>query len=201
MIVIKKGNIIAFCLFVITICIQTCKPDPCESVPDQYVHTYNNSNEVIPYSKNSILTFFNISTKDTLHFYFQKIDTSFWYYRDYSATCEGGSFLQQRGYFFNSPEFENPLSVSIIFTQPLSDYLEIILDKNMYYIRPIRIGRSNSDFDSILIQNNWYYDVQYFKNEYNTQPGNNFGCYYNKSFGVLKMETTDGIMELVRVTL
>ena len=201
MIEFNKGCLIAFCLFVIALCIQSCKPDPCESIPDKYVYTQNNSNALIPYSKNSILTFYNTSTKDTLNFYCQKIDTSFWYYRDYSASCEGGSFLQQRGFFFNSPNFNNPLSVSIVLTHPLSDYLEVILGQNMYYIRPVNVGYKPYDFDSLLIQNNWYYDVQYFKNEYKTQTGNNFGCFYNRTFGVLKLETTDGIMELVRITL
>ena len=75
--------------------------------------------------------------------------------------------------------------------------------KLTYYCESVLQLSNPNIYDSIVIHNTKYYGVKYFRWNVWTDhldSSNKYGCYYNLTYGILKMETNDGHKwELARI--
>lgn len=179
---------------------QCGKNVPCKVQPDLYIFFPEETLSKVPYKNNTELTFINTLTNDTHTFYGQSWDSSNWYYRDYSKECQGGYFMEDRRQRFISPTYKYPINFGIIYTSRSqgSEYFVVDLTAFSYYLWVGNIHEPYT-FDSLLIQNKWYLDIKYFKDQY--LPGRNtkYGCFYNTSQGIIKIELPEGNLELLKI--
>ncbi len=181
--------------------LSSCQKDnPC-------VHNITTKNIAIDdlakvhYDDNTQLTFLRTSTNDTFTF------TGRGWVTDYGAlTTQDGCYqiysVQEKHITFSTVSFPKPIVLFFLYYDAtnLIDYLEIDFNNTTFITRPSNIENDPFNYNSLVIQNNTYYNVHYFKNEYNPISKTSYGCYYNKTQGILKMETSDGDKwELIKV--
>ncbi len=186
-------------LIIITgsIILQTCKPEKCVPPPDEYRYISHSVLLKVPYKNYAELTFINSISKDTDVFTGQGWDSTFLFVPG-SEECRRGTFFEQRIQNFSSPTHPQSINFGITFPDHSSEYLTLDMLANKYYLWSGNIVKPY-EFDSLLIQNKVYYDVKYFKNQYQTRFESKYGCYYNTTFGILKIELPEGDLELIKL--
>lgn len=188
---------IAFIAFIFISC---TKDKPCNNdVITQDI--YSSSKNKFIYKGNEKLTFININTNDTHTFNGQGL------IKDYGTTqslgaggCSHTYKLERNYIIFKSPTFSSSITATLQYYDIEGiPYMEIDFNKTTYIVGPIAIGPPY-DFDSIQTQNKKYYNVEYFKNEYRPENNTKYGCYYNLTEGIIKMETNDDdVWELLKI--
>ncbi|MEI6594787.1 MAG: hypothetical protein WCO28_04430 [Bacteroidota bacterium] len=154
----------------------------------------------VPYTDTSKLTFVRVSTNDTFTF------TGHGWVIDYGTLqtgyedgCYQNYNLQRKRIAFTSLIYPLPITLAFQYYSAGIDYLEIDFNKTSYIVGPGGI-RKPYEYDSLLIQNKHYYNIRYFKNEYKPEYNTPYGCYYNITQGILRMETSDkDKWELIKV--
>ncbi len=191
----KTAHCIFVLIFIINVTFYSCKPKPCTPEPDVYDFITPEYLTKIPYKNFAELTFINVITKDTHVFYGQGWDSSYSYQRDYSYECRGGIYYETKTQLFTSPTYNYPLYFGL---EAGGEYLQVDLLKYKFYLWAGNIRKPYS-FDSLFIQNKLYFDVKYFKNQKEPQWNTQYGCYYNTTYGILKIELPEGNLELVKL--
>ncbi len=109
--------------------------------------------------------------------------------------CKTTFASESKDYLFQVPLYSK-LMVCGIARYNNSEYLWVGYENDLFTSKVS--GLSNPyEYDSLTIQNKTYYNVSYFKNDLNPNMEN--GCFYNKEFGILKLEMGDGYnMELLK---
>jgi hypothetical protein len=162
---------------------------------------YANVKSQFIYKGNEKLTFINVNTKDTHTFNGQGL------IKDYGTSQSSGAggcshtYKLERNYIiFKSPTFSSSITATLLYYDIEGiPYLEINFNKTIYIASGGSI-RKPFDYDSLFIQGNQYYNIEYFTNEYKPNQAVKYGCYYNLNQGVIKMETNDGsVWELIKI--
>jgi hypothetical protein len=169
--------------------------DPCDKGEPYTNNIPEETRNKIPYKDFAELTFIDSATQDTHVFIGTGWKTKYWYYNDYSKECQNGSNNEKYYQNFLSSTYPNLISFSIEFTSPCCEYIIVSSGKSIFYLAAGNLSYPYSH-DSLIIRNYLYYNVDYFKNQYQPQWNTKYGCYFNKTHGVLKIELPDGPLEL-----
>jgi hypothetical protein len=151
----------------------------------------------VPYKDFAELTFIDSASQDTHVFIGTGWKTKYWYYNDYSNECQNGSNNEKYYQNFLSSTYPNLISFSIEYPHPCCEYIIVSTGKSIFYLAAGNLSYPYSH-DSLIIRNYLYYNVDYFKNQYQPQWDTKYGCYFNKTHGVLKIELPDGPLELYK---
>jgi hypothetical protein len=165
----------------------------------QNTTTYNISSSdksKIPYTGSDTLTFVRTTTGDTFTFYGKGwqsgINTAYT-----AEDCPQKEIFEVRQLTFQSPTF----SKSIVLNQYIvsvnkTPNMQIDFQTTDYQVSPIgALGHKNN---TIVISNTIFNYVDSFSNNNLTPFPNNYMCYYNIQFGILRMRLISGeIWELI----
>lgn len=201
---VKKHIITIFCLFVLGTSLQSChKKEPCltDGVPS-VMNIMDELKAKVPYKDFAELTFVDSISGDTHVFKGQGWESSYWWYRNWEITCDDGTNCQRIVQKFGSTTYPLSIQFGMVTTLPsnTAQYVNVNLTKYEYYLWYGYMKDGNAQkVDSLWIQNKWYYNVNYFKNNYNSQWETPYGCYYNSTFGLLKIQTEEGTLELLKM--
>ena len=203
-----KTNFFIILLFTITfsceLFLSSCQKDkPCVHGTTE-LDISSDDFAKVPYKDTSKLTFVRTSTNDTFTFNGLGWVTDYWTFQTQDE-CYQLYKLQSKYIVFSCIKYPQPITVSFLYYSPSIPYLEIDFTTitssppNTYIILPIDIDKPYQ-YDSLLIQNKFYYKVRYFKNEYKPEYNTAYGCYCTAKDGIIKMETSDGDKwELIKV--
>jgi hypothetical protein len=177
---------------------KACKPD--EKCVDgnsyKYIDEYDYSK--IPYKDNSVLTFIDKKTKDTLIFTSQGFQYGFGKYVA-QGECPQTTNLEYRSLTFINNKNKDELFLENKYVSLTSSRIGISyknFSKN-FYASEIR---KPFTLDSLIIQGVKYIDVEYLKDALPNTPF--LSIYYNLNYGILKLETNAGdTLELIKLEL
>ena len=152
----------------------------------------------VPYTDATKLTFVRTSTKDTFVFSSQGWFTDFGSQQT-QDDCYQIYKLQRKSIIFKSQTYSQSITLSLLFYYSHGDYMVIDFNNTTFSVTPINI-RNPYSYDSLSIGSQNYYNIEYFKDQYQSNYNSPYGCYFNITHGILKMETSDGDKwELIRV--
>ncbi len=155
----------------------------------------------VPYTDATKLTFVRTSTNDTFTFTGQGWITDFGTTQSQGpgVDCYQIYKLQRKRIAFISPIYPKPITLTFqYYSYSGNAYLEIDFNNQSYILFPLSTSFPN--YDSLIIQQKTYYKIRYFKNQYHPEYNTAYGCYYNITQGILRMETSDGDKwELIKV--
>jgi hypothetical protein len=185
--------------FIAFIFISCSKDKPCNNE----VETLNISDEdryKVPYKDSTKLTFISLNTNDTHTFVGQGWKMDYGYYSESGAAGCPKQYNFQRKYIqFVSTTFTYPITISLLYYYPLGDYMEVKFNRTTFVARPISLSKPYT-YDSLIIQNKIFFDIKYFKNQYKPENNTKYGCYYNITEGIVKVETyDDDVWELLKI--
>lgn len=188
--------VITFIGIVLMLLSNSCiKKDPCKNEGPFTNYIPEGSRQMIPYQNFAELTFIDSATQDTHVFVGKGWNSTYWFYSDYSKDCPVGFNNEKYYQNFYSATYPNPIAFSFEYTNPCCEYIVVSVGKSLFYLAPIRL-RAPYSYDSIIVANKLYRNIEYFKNQYQPQWDTKYGCYFNKTHGVLKIELPDGTLEL-----
>ncbi len=176
-----------------------CNEGPCEE-HDSHSTLRKEDLAKVPYKDSTELTFIHSITGDTLTFSNYKCDTSSivtirgndCFFRDYA---------EKRHFNFKCPYYKDSMGFNIQTDFVGSTYFEIILGTQEFSFEsdwPEKIdSHMGAKQDTIL--NQIYFNVLPFKNVLHPLLNTQFNCYYNITYGILKIETPGGNLELYKM--
>jgi hypothetical protein len=179
----------------VVVFISCSEKDPCDIGEPYTKNISEKTRSKVPYKDFAKLIFIDSATQDTHLFVGTGWKTKYWYYNDYSKECQNGSNNEKYYQNFLSTTYPNLISFSIEYTNPCCEYIVVSSGKSIFYLEAAGLSFPFSH-DSLIIRNFLYYEVDYFKNQYQPQWDTKYGCYFNKTHGVLKIELPDGTLEL-----
>ncbi len=164
----------------------------------------------IPYMDSTELTFINSSTNDTFIFSSGVWDSSIVLSSYGPNYCTGKRYSEKQQIQFVCPKFDDTLSFSI--------QLDLVINiqqasRGTGFV--VTLGTREFCFfsdwpekiDTVMgakqysIQNHSYFDVLKFQNWKKPNLVSPYYCYYNTEFGILKIETAQGNLELCKMKI
>lgn len=147
----------------------------------------NDRKIVIPYKTGFEKIFFiSANTKDTLVFKGQGWKTDFTELQT-QMECYQINNLQRWSNLYKDSIHANSIAIQFLHYYPGAPYLEIKYNNNIYIASPMPYSP-----DSLIVQMHTYYNVQSFSNDYQPEKNTGLYCFYNRTKGILKMETNNG---------
>ena len=195
-----KNFIVSFIAsIVILVFLSACKrPNSCihESIK---VDMKAEDKSKIVYKDSTKLTFIRNSTKDTFVFVGQGYQSGYIDYHNAQSECYTNYQLEYKSLRFTCNSFPQPIDVSVYYYVPDVKFFVIEFNHTIYSTSPADLGKPFTS-DSLTIQSNKYYNIIYFKDEYEIQQNDAYGCFYSLKSGILKMETNDNdTWEIIKI--
>lgn len=142
---------------------------------------------VIPYKTGFEEIFFiRAKSKDTFMFKGQGWKTDFTELKTELECYQINNLQRWYNVYKDSIDAES-IIIQFLHFYPGAPYLQIDYNNNTYIAAPTPYSQ-----DSLTIQNQTYYNVQSFCNDYQPERNTGYKCFYNRKNGILKMETNDG---------
>lgn len=182
--------------------ISCVKEDPCvkSGIPSN-IDITDEVKAKMPYKDFATLTFVDSLSGDTHVFHGKGWVNKYWFYINNELPCTDGVNCQMLRQPFISNTFPLPLQVGMVTTDPsiVGQYIEIYMRDYEYFLRPKNLKSVQNFQDSVLIQNKYYYNAIFFDNNYQPQYKTKYGCLYNLSHGLLKVQTPYNTLELIKM--
>jgi hypothetical protein len=182
--------------------ISCAKEDPCvkSGIPSN-IDITDEVKAKMPYKDFATLTFVDSLSGDTHVFQGKGWVNKYWFYINSEKPCTDGFNCQMLRQPFISNTFPLPIQIGMVTTDPsiVGQYIEVYMIDYEYYSWYGNIKNSSPIKDSLLIQGNFYYNVSFFDNQYDPQYKTKYGCLYNSSHGLLKVQTPNNTLELVKM--
>lgn len=171
--------------------LASCERDKCEKTVKHALIPQSDKN-LIPYKGGETLTFMHVNTGDTIKFVGEPNWTDYSNSSYSGADCVIETRREGRGIAF----FDNSSNKLVINQYLLSNGLYISsfeINFGNLFIRTTLLGSPfEKVLDSINIQKNTYYDVYFYSNDDTSPKPTNYGCYYTKEDGIIKLFTKTG---------
>ncbi len=163
-----------------------------------FENLYEDEKNLIPYYGNEVLTFINVNTNDT-HIFVGEPNWTTYYNSSYGgADCIIDYKREGRGIAYISPTYNSRIVLNQYISQTRTRYFEIQFNSLFVETRLLFSGLEKIK-DSIVIQNKIYYDVYFYSNDETGTKPTNYGCYYTRTDGIIKLLFTTGeTWELVK---
>ncbi len=191
-----KKIIIPLCLIMCTQFIGCANDSP--SCEDTYLYFAKEHIDKVPYKDSTELTFINSVTNDTLIFSGQGWDSSY-VLTHHQIDCVQKVFLGKREIVFFDKKDNDTLTFRMQTQMDgrIDFYVTIRQHEFAFPWRwPEKIGTSQYTINGHL-----YTDVLQFKNALRPEFSSNYNCYYSESFGIIKIETVQGNLELYKIKI
>lgn len=190
------NSILLFSLLVFFAC-MTKEPCDADGIPG-VVDIQQEIIDKVPYKDFAELTFVDSLTGDTHIFYGQGWNMSYWFYKDWSVECNDGVNCQKIQQAFLCSTFPYPIHFGMVTILPGApgQYIEVNMLKYKYYMWYGNMKKVQPKLDSTQIQNLWYYNVNSFDNQHQPQWNTGYRCFYNASYGLIKVQTPGSTLEL-----
>jgi len=156
----------------------------------EYANIPQSSKDLIPYKGGETLTFLHVNTGDTVTFVGEPNWTAYSNSTFRGADCPIEVKREGRGIaFINSIQSKiNVINQYVGATT--STYFEISFE-NLNIFTSLLF--SNQRFqDSITIQGKKYFDVYFYSNDDSSPKPTDYGCYYTRTDGIIKLFTKTG---------
>ncbi|MCF8429677.1 MAG: hypothetical protein K9G64_06045 [Bacteroidia bacterium] len=186
-------------LFIFCMAFSSCTKDNDECKHGEvYYNLAADELGAIPYKDFDTLTFIRTHTNDTFIFY-----ANAWQSGNYKSTtkydCYDYEFRESKKLNFYNSKLNLNLKIEQFIPQNSFSTSHMIIEFTptfyYYYINEIITGQPR--FDTLTIQNKSYKNVYLFDNVI-VLGNKNYKCYYNKEYGIVKMELQNGeIWELI----
>lgn len=163
----------------VLILFKACKPDKGCVGNNTYQYQPEEELNIVPYKDFSELTFINKITRDTSVFVGQGYVFDWGKYVT-QEECPQTYNLQRRYIVFNCTKNSDKISIENTFIQPGIETMRISYKSNSINITPFVLYSKPYSFDSLLIENKLYRNI----NEY---PQNNLTVFYNATEGIVKI--------------
>jgi hypothetical protein len=187
-------NSLVFLLFY-----SSCSKDKgCGGTTVQHANILQSFKDLIPYKGGETLTFLHVNTGDTITF----IGDSKW--TSYSNSSFGGADCvietrrEGRGIgFFNTSKNKLVLNQHILSNGFYVSSFEIDFD-DLYIKSTLLDSPYEMVLDSITIQKNKYYEIYFYSNDDINPKPTDYGCYYTRTDGIIKLfNKTGDLWELI----
>lgn len=206
-IIFNNNQFICVFLLFILILISGCEKDKkCEEILVYQNKISITESNLIPYIGTESLIFINTKTKDTIVFVCTSKFKDFGKQIDYQdVECPITYVIERERAVFQSQKPPYKLTVSLIYHDYRDIlYLEIQFGDRVFNNASINFGRKY-DKDSLKINNETYYDLYYFKNDFEPELNTPYGCFYtlnniNPYKGLVRIEGEEGSLDLVKIT-
>jgi hypothetical protein len=187
------------CSLLTTILLSNCGEQKITCDPDRHEYSYVTPEDkaVLPYKGFDTLKLKH-SSGEEYTFYAGALDSAFYINaKSTSPDCANNIFEHQQGYFldFQSSNYPQPLKVSLARSFAYGGArLEITLKKGVTYktTASLYIPPPPSryyDFDTLIINNYKYFNIRLI---YKDNVDKKNILYYNRDFGILKIEYSNG---------
>lgn len=175
-------------IIAISLLLVSCKRDKCETTIN-YANIPQSDKNLIPYKGGETLTFLHVNTGDTLKFMGELNWTSYSNSSFRGADCPIEVKREGRGIaFINNQSKKMVLNQYVGATT--STYFEISFEDISIFTSLLF---SDQKFqDSLTIQGKKYLEVYFYSNDDINPKPTNYGCYYTRSDGIIKLFSKTG---------
>ncbi|MBC7383077.1 MAG: hypothetical protein H7296_08800 [Bacteroidia bacterium] len=147
--------------------------------------------DLIPYKGNEILTFIHTNANDTHIFVTEPNWTSYSNSSFGGADCSIETKREGRGIALKSQSFNYPITLNQYITDQGNaqfhiEFQDLIIETRLLFSR---VGKMK---DSITIQNKKYYDIYFYSSDLSGTKPTNYGCYYTRTEGIIKLFFASG---------
>ena len=179
--------VILICFLLYTSC---SKDKGCNGINVEYKNLSQTNKNLIPYKGRETLTFLHVNTGDTETFIGEPMWTSYSNSSFGGADCVIETRREGRGISY----VNKSKSKQIVFNQYIgattSTYFEITFEELNVFTRLLF---SDDKFkDSITIQGKKYFNIYFYSNDDVSPKPQDYGCYYTRTDGILKLFTKTG---------
>jgi hypothetical protein len=177
-------------ILTLTLLLTSCSKDKgCGNGTIEYANIPQSDKDLIPYKGSETLFFLHVNTGDTLKFSGEPDWTSYSNSTFRGADCPIEVKREGRGIAFINNQSKN-----MVFNQYVgattTTYFEISFDNLNIFTRLLF---SNQKFlDSITIQGKKYFDIYFYSNDNTSPKPTDYGCYYTRNDGIIKLYTSAG---------
>lgn len=182
---------IIYPILILSILFSSCSKDKgCGNGTIEYANIPQSDKNLIPYKGGETLTFLHVNTGDTLKFTGELNWTSYSNSSFRGADCPIEVKREGRGIAFVNSNQSNKILINQYVGETTSTYFEISFeDLNIF----TRLLFSNEKIqDSINIQGKKYFDIYFYSNDNINPKPTNFGCYYTRKDGIIKLFSKTG---------
>jgi hypothetical protein len=185
----KLYLMLAICITLYTSC---SKDEGCNGTAVQYANILQSDKDLIPYKGGESLTFLHVNTGDTITFFGESKWTNYSNSSFGGADCVIETRREGRGIgFFNSSKNKLVLNQHILSNGFYVSSFEIDFD-DLYIKSSLLDSPYEKILDSISIQKNKYYDIYFYSNDDINPKPQDFGCYYTRKDGIIKLFSKTG---------
>jgi hypothetical protein len=175
----------------------SCSKDKgCNGTTVEYANIPQSDKDLIPYKGGETLTFLHVNMGDSITF----IGESKW--TNYSNSSFGGADCvietrrEGRGIAYVNTNKSSQIVINQYIGSTSSAYFEIVYDNLMI---SSSLLFSNQKFqDSITIQGKKYFDIYFYSDDNINPKPQDYGCYYTRKDGIIKLfNKTGDVWELI----
>lgn len=190
----RKSHLRNVILMVVAFAAISCeRPGPC---PTSTRNIGTIGLVITPYTDTSQISFLNIATNDTLSFDCIGMDSSYIIEHNFNGDCYQDVYLLKMDRKFICSISSDTIIVRYLASKIHSSEFYIFYNKIEYSM----LMQYPMHFDStFVIQNTTYNNVAKFWAFLHPNANYTKWCYFNSDFGILKLETTNGILELLKL--
>jgi len=187
-------------LLVLAICVMlytSCSKDKgCGGTIVQYANIPQSDKDLIPYQGRETLNFLHVNTGDTVTFLGESKWTSYSNSSFGGADCVIETRREGRGIAYVNTNKSSQIVINQYIGSTTSTYFEIVYDNLMI---SSSLLFSNQKFqDSVTIQGKKYFDIYFYSDDNISPKPKDYGCYYTRKEGIIKLFTKTGdIWELI----
>lgn len=169
--------------------LPSCSRDRCDGTTVEYANIPQSSKDLIPYNGGETLTFLHVNTRDTVTFVGESNWTGYSNSTFRGADCPIEVKREGRGIaFINNQSKKMVLNQYVGATT--STYFEISFEDMSIFTSLLF---SDQKFqDSLTIQGKKYLEVYFYSNDDINPKPTNYGCYYTRSDGIIKLFSKTG---------
>jgi hypothetical protein len=182
--------VILICFLLYTSC---SKDKGCDGTAIEYENLSQANKNLIPYKGGETLTFLHKNTGDTITFIGESKWTSYSNSSFSGSDCVKETKLEGRGIAFSGVSNNKSIVLNQYISSSGTMYFEINFDN--LFINTAYLW-STSPYqkiqDSITIQSKKYYDIFFYSDDNIKPQPNDYGCYYTRKDGIIKLFTKTG---------
>ncbi len=178
----------------------SCSKDKgCNGTTVEYANIPQSNKDLIPYKGGETLTFLHVNTGDTVTFIGESKWTSYSNSSFGGADCVIETRREGRGIAYSSKSNNKAIVLNQFLSSSGTMYFEINFDD--LYINTAYLWSTSPHQkiqDSITIQSKKYYNIYFYSDDNISPQPINYGCYYTRTDGIIKLFTKTGdVWELI----
>jgi len=185
---------IIYPILILSILFSSCSKDKeCGNGTIEYANIPQSDKDLIPYKGGETLTFLHVNTGDTLKFTGETNWTTYSNSTFRGADCPIEVKREGRGIAFFNNSSNNKILLNQYILQNGSYVSAFEINFDNLFINTTLLGSPYEKiFDSISIQKNTYYNIYFYSNDNISPKPTNYGCYYTRTDGIIKLFSKTG---------